>query len=243
MATHNYGRFIGEAIESVLAQTYPHFELIIIDDASTDNTQEVIAEYDDERIVLIERSECSCSPDGVRNDGLAVAQGDLIAIVDSDDVCLPDRFEKQVGFLEAHPEIDFLGGGTTSIDERGRLIGKSACGPVYEQPHLYREDLLAGKSVLITTTWMFRRRVLESVSGFRWYPGWGDRAFSMQASRYYNMYNLQDVLVYRRRHSSSATYRDGYGSMLGKSLRKIFTAQEYLWTQKKIEKLKQAQEA
>ena len=175
--------------------------------------------------------------------GLAVAQGDLIAIVDSDDVCLPDRFEKQVGFLEAHPEIDFLGGGTTSIDERGRLIGKSACGPVYEQPHLYREDLLAGKSVLITTTWMFRRRVLESVSGFRWYPGWGDRAFSMQASRYYNMYNLQDVLVYRRRHSSSATYRDGYGSMLGKSLRKIFTAQEYLWTQKKIEKLKQAQEA
>ena len=149
MPTHNYGRFIGEAIESIFAQTCERFELIIVDDASTDTTLEVIGQYDDDRIVLVQRTECSCSGVVPRNDGMAVSRGDLIAVADADDVSVRDRFERQVTFMEQNPDVDLLGGGMIQTDEEGNTISGPTPWPVYERPGRYRQAMLKGKNVLL----------------------------------------------------------------------------------------------
>jgi glycosyltransferase involved in cell wall biosynthesis len=239
MATHNYGRFIGEAIESILAQTYRRFELIIVDDASTDSTLEVIGQYDDERIVLVKREECSCSGAAPRNDGLAVSRGDLIAVADADDISVPDRLERQVTFLEQNPSVDLLGGATIPVDEKGRRIGGPILKPVYDQPGEYRQALLWGEHVLSHPTLMFRRRILKKVSGYNDYVSSGDTEFVLRASRYFNLYNLKDVLCHHRQHSASVTRTCGV--WLKQYHHAIFMFREYMWVQKEIERLNRAQ--
>lgn len=241
MATHNYGRFIGEAIESILAQTYRRFELIIVDDASTDSTPEVIGRYDDDRIVLVEREECSCSGAAPRNDGLAVSGGDLIAVADADDVSAPDRLERQVAFFERSPSVDLLGGAMIPVDEKGRRIGGPILKPIYDRPGMYRQALLRGEHVLSHPTLMFRRRVLKKVHRYNDYVSSGDTEFVLRASRYFNLYNLKDVLCHYRQHSASVTRTCGV--RLRQYHHAIFMFREYMWVQKEIERLNRAQGA
>jgi len=240
MSAHNYGRFIGEAIQSVLDQTYDHFELIVIDDASTDDTRQVIDAFSDDRIVPIHRAECTCSGDLARNDGLAIAHGDLIAIADADDVNLPGRFEKQVGFFERRPDIDLLGGAMIKIHANGIAMRGIVDKPVYDDPRQYRQAMLSGKHVINTPTLMFRQRILERVQGFRNYPSSADAEFLLRASRYYSMGNLVDVLILYRRHKRSVTR--AYGTFLRERHHGIFIFQEFLWIQKEIEDLERVRE-
>jgi glycosyltransferase involved in cell wall biosynthesis len=107
MPTYNMAQYLPAAIDSVLAQDFQDWELIVVDDASTDETQQVLARYTDPRIRTLSAA---------RNGGRAVARnmavrqsrGRYIAICDSDDISMPGRFSKQVAFLEAHPEIDVV---------------------------------------------------------------------------------------------------------------------------------------
>ena len=112
MAVYNGERFLSEAIDSVLNQTYSHFEFIIVDDGSTDTTPQILADYaqQDARIRVVTQE--NAGPGAARNVALSSARGVYIAIVDADDVCLASRFEKQMDFLQAHPEVGLL---TTSI--------------------------------------------------------------------------------------------------------------------------------
>ena len=100
MATYNRAKLLPQAIESILNQTMRHFELIIVDDGSTDETQNIINKYrkQDERIVVIKQH--NSGPSAARNEGLKLAQGKYIAMMDDDDVSLPKRFEKQAAFLQ-----------------------------------------------------------------------------------------------------------------------------------------------
>lgn len=109
MTAYNTEDYIGEAIESILNQTYRNFEFIIVDDGSTDRTLEIIMDYanKDERIIVIKHKNIGLSQS--LNDGIRIARGEYIARMDSDDVCSNDRFEKQVNYLNNHPEIYMLG--------------------------------------------------------------------------------------------------------------------------------------
>ena len=100
--------YLREAIESILNQTYKNFEFIIIDDCSTDNSLEIIKSYNDERIVLIENEENIGLTKSI-NKGLAVAKGEYIARMDADDVSLPQRFEKQINYMNDHTELIVCG--------------------------------------------------------------------------------------------------------------------------------------
>lgn len=101
---YNAERYIGEAIKSVLDQTYPHFELIIVDDASTDRSVEIIRSFNDDRIQLIQHDK-NRGPGAARNTAIEAAQGDWIAILDADDQWLPQRLEKLMRIaLEAGEE-------------------------------------------------------------------------------------------------------------------------------------------
>lgn len=99
--------FLREAIESVLSQTYDNFEFIILDDGSTNNAPEVISSYKDKRIIYVKHENMGVGK--TRNRGFELAKGEFVAAVDSDDISLPERFEKQVKFLQENPDVSIVG--------------------------------------------------------------------------------------------------------------------------------------
>lgn len=124
LPTYNGAPYIREAIESVLNQSYQDWELIVTDDASTDNTGEVVKEYvgRDARISY-ERNEKNLRLPGNLNKGLSLAKGVYIARIDEDDVWSDvDKLQKQVAFLDAHPEHVLIGTGFRMVDEQGAHV-------------------------------------------------------------------------------------------------------------------------
>ncbi len=107
MPVYNASSFLNEAIDSILNQSYPHFELLIINDGSTDGSLQIIESYRDERIRLV-NNEHNLGIIASRNKGLQLARGQYIANMDADDISLPERLEKQVHYLDEHPEVALL---------------------------------------------------------------------------------------------------------------------------------------
>ncbi|QKJ29926.1 glycosyltransferase [Mucilaginibacter mali] len=122
MPAYNAGPYIGEAIASVLKQTFTDFELLIINDGSTDNTASVIHSYAcrDSRIVLINQENKGVS--AALNTGLSHARAPYIARFDADDICYPDRLRVQYEFITAHPEYSIIGSAVDYMDVAGRFI-------------------------------------------------------------------------------------------------------------------------
>ncbi|MFA6123717.1 MAG: glycosyltransferase [Sphingomonas sp.] len=123
MATYNGAALVSETIASLQAQTFGDFELIIVDDCSTDDTVAVIRSFDDPRIRLFP-SPVNRRVVLSRNAAIAEARGRYIAALDHDDVCHPDRFRRQVAYLESHPEI-VLVGAAANVLEDGAIVPSS----------------------------------------------------------------------------------------------------------------------
>jgi glycosyltransferase involved in cell wall biosynthesis len=123
MPVYNREELVRLSIESILNQTYNNWELIIVNDASTDNTAQIIdaAAKDSDKIKTIHLSD-NIGPSGAANRGLQSIQGDYFTIHDSDDISHPDRFRKMVQYLETHPEINLLGSNIEIIDADGKKI-------------------------------------------------------------------------------------------------------------------------
>jgi glycosyltransferase involved in cell wall biosynthesis len=162
---YNGARYLAEAIESVLGQTYPHFEVVAINDGSRDRSNEIVGRYlASGRVKYIEQSNQGVA--GARNAGIARSSGEFIALLDQDDVWLPDKLEKQVAFMDAHPEAALVHARVSCIDGAGLpmnckgwiYVGADACGLCAEQ--LLRGNRIAPLTVLI------RRSCLEQVGVF-----------------------------------------------------------------------------
>ncbi len=108
MAAYNEEKYIGEAIESILNQTFRDFEFIIVNDGSSDNTENIILSYKDDRIIYVKNEQNLKLIDSL-NKGLSLARGKYIARMDSDDISEPNRLIEQVSFMESHPEIGISG--------------------------------------------------------------------------------------------------------------------------------------
>lgn len=120
MPAFNVERFIAEAIHSVLNQSFKDFELIIINDGSSDNTENCIKEFKDPRIILINQSNRGIAY--AINKGLSIARSELIIRFDADDICYPHRFVKQYQFMLEHPEYVIAGSSADYIDEKGEFV-------------------------------------------------------------------------------------------------------------------------
>lgn len=160
MGIYNCEKTLGEAIESILAQTEADFELIMCDDGSTDGTYAVAQAYSerDKRIVLLQNP----SNQGLNitlNNCLAQAQGKYIARMDGDDRCVPHRFATQLAFLESHPEYAFVSSAMSMFDEQG-IWGRNH--PV-ATPSLRS---FAKKTPFCHAPVMMRREALEAVGGY-----------------------------------------------------------------------------
>lgn len=118
MPVYNGEKYLRETMDSVLNQTFGDFEFIIINDASKDSTEEIIKSYGDDRIVYL-KNEQNLGVAGSLNRGLDAAKGEYIARIDADDIAMPQRFEKQVTFMDAHPEIGVCGSCVRIFEEDG----------------------------------------------------------------------------------------------------------------------------
>lgn len=204
MPAYNGERFIGEAIQSIIAQTHTCWELFVIDDCSTDKTVEIIKAFNDERINFIQNPRNM----GIAyntNMGIEKSTGKYIALLDDDDVALKDRFKTQVEYLEKHPEIDVLGGADIEIDENGDYIQCS--GPPLRNPKLIKAYQLFQKKCFTDCTVMYRRdfviknkiRYLENCYGIH------DMKFYMDASQKGIIKGIDEILIKKRIYKGQVT--------------------------------------
>lgn len=156
---YNQAHFLDEAIESVLSQSYPHFEIVVVDDGSTDNTAEVAARYP--RVHYIRQD--NQGPSSARNSGLAQSKGEYVVFLDADDRLLPDALKAGLECFEAHPECAFVSGHFRYIAGDGSPLAtkKQTCP---DRDHYL--EMLRGNYLGMHGTYMYRRDVLESVGGF-----------------------------------------------------------------------------
>lgn len=120
MPAYNVERYIRDAIDSVLRQSFTDFELLIVNDGSKDETEQIIRSYSDPRIVLFNQSNKGVA--AALNAGLKLARGKYIARFDADDICYPDRLHQQYTFMEEHPEYALIGTDVDYMDKNGEYL-------------------------------------------------------------------------------------------------------------------------
>jgi glycosyltransferase involved in cell wall biosynthesis len=156
---YNQARFLGEAIESALSQTYKNFEVVVVDDGSDDHTSEVAARYGRVRLVRQENNGLAAA----RNRGLAEGEGEYVVFLDADDRLLPDALEVGVRELEAHPDCAFVSGHCTLIAHEGSHLTTPSQLCVDEDHYL---KLLQICYIWAPASVIYRRTVFDSVGGF-----------------------------------------------------------------------------
>lgn len=162
MAAFNSENFIAESINSILNQSFKNFELIIVDDGSTDNTVKMIEQFSDHRIRLFKNGQ-NKGLEYTRNKLKVLAKAPLLAVLDSDDIAHPRRIEIQYRFMNDNPEFVLCGGQARIIDTKGIVTGKMQV-PI--KPKNLASQLLFG-NVFINSSTMFRKDAFLAIGGYR----------------------------------------------------------------------------
>ena len=204
----NAEKFVGEAIKSILAQTFTDFELIVIDDGSTDGTLEILRSFDDERVRVISNPE-NLGIVKTCNIGIAESRGDYIARQDADDISLSTRLEKQVAYLETHPEVALLGTARKTMQRNGEVKAHKLRlqNPTFED--LLKRNCFVHGSVVI------RKAVVEAAGDYdELFRFAGDYELWLRIAKQYATANLPEPLYILRRHSRRITWESTSQQML-----------------------------
>lgn len=166
---YNQGHYLGVAVRSVLSQTFPDYEAIIVDDGSTDNTPEVAGAFTDPRIRYVRQENRGLS--GARNTGIRHAAGELVSFLDSDDLFLPEKLALLVEALRAQPDLGMVAGQALIIDEHGRPTGRAFTTPLpADSAQLLIWNPLHVGSVLARRAWLDRAGPFDET--LRSYEDW-----------------------------------------------------------------------
>ncbi|WP_345092363.1 glycosyltransferase family 2 protein [Flavobacterium chungnamense] len=199
MPVYNAEKYLNEAIDSVLNQTYSNFELIILNDKSTDSSKAIIESYlaKDSRIVFIDK-ETNVGPANLRNQGFDLARGTYIALLDADDIAKPTRFEKQIAILKYNPEIGVCGTWFTTFGDKEK-------NKVLQHPEKHNQikvnfliDCTIGNS-----TAFFRKNILDDIRYDKEYVPVEDYHLWSRLIVKTQFYILQETLVDYRIHDSN----------------------------------------
>lgn len=199
MPAYNGEQYLQEAIQSILDQTEKNFEFVIINDGSTDNTWKMLKNNSDTRIRLFQ-NEKNIGLAGSLNKGLALARGMYITRMDADDIALPKRFEKQIAYLECHPEVGVLGSQMMITDAKGKVTG------TYRVPQTHGAILwrLFFGNPMAHPTVMFRRTVLRENEGYDTTLGASqDKELWARLIHRTQFANLNENLLKYRKHQHS----------------------------------------
>ena len=162
MPVYNGEKFLREAVESVLNQTYKDYELLIIDDASRDNSAEIIESFGDSRIRLVE-NEKNMGQMNALNKGLALSRGEYIARMDQDDISLPVRLEKQTEALDKNPDVPLVFSDTYIINSKGQRRKGTVLRRVGRAKKCSFEEFLKGEFHICQCTTMIRKKIFDIV--------------------------------------------------------------------------------
>lgn len=204
MSVYNGEQFVRKAVESLLIQTYPDFELLVVDDASTDSTHgilEELARHDPRIRVLTNLTNLGLTRS--LNIALKHAHGTFVARMDADDIALPHRLEKQVAFFNVHPEVGIVGTWYQFINDAGNVLGKKR--PPTNDVQLHRA-LIRFNPFLHSST-MIRISLLDQVGGYdESYRRAQDYDLWMRCAPLTKLANLPDILMQKRFTTGMISY-------------------------------------
>lgn len=198
--TYNRAGLIPRALETVFAQTFKDYEVIVVDDGSTDQTREVLKPFLNKLKYIYQENR---GISGARNRGIEEAGGEYIAFLDSDDYWAPEKLAEQVKVLDAHPHVGIVYGRMPIINEKGEWVGSKPAGPSGKN----FKELLEIWGDLPTSTVMTRRECFKKVGVFdSALPPMEDIDMWLRISRYYDLYEIEGkALAYYFRHSAQIT--------------------------------------
>lgn len=199
LPTYNSEKFVLQAVSSVLTQSYRNFEILVLDDGSTDKTVKLIRQLDHPRIRIFAFPKNRGLP-AVLNSGISSSKGAFLARLDSDDLCAPRRLELQVNFLRDNPHVGIIGGSMAEFGDKQRLVR-------YPESHDEISCAMLFRNVIAHGTVMLRAEVFQSNS-LRYsedsvlaqdYELWS------RLLKLTEFANLREVLVFRRLHNQQVT--------------------------------------
>jgi len=201
MCTYNRAHFIPQAIDSVLSQTFQDWELLILDDQSTDNSEEVISQYKDSRIRYIKNPE-NLGITKNRNKALSLSTGKYVAVLDSDDYWTDNtKLAKQVDFLNSHPDYTLVGTNMTIINENGLVIKKVN----YPTHNFVLKNLLLLKNFFCHSTVLYRKQVVLDLGSYdESLPIWEDYDLWLKIGLKHKFANLDINGANYRQHASQS---------------------------------------
>ena len=196
MSVYNGEKYLREAIESIFNQTFTDFEFIIVNDGSADGSLDIIRSYDDDRIRLID-NEQNIGLTKSLNKALRFAEGEYIARQDADDVSLPNRLERQVNYLEKHPETAVLGTSVYLINENGKTIAKTIALARPTLKDLHKGNQFTHGSVI------FKKHVIAELGGYNESLKYvQDYELWLRIAKNYRIGNLREPLYKLRYHTT-----------------------------------------
>jgi glycosyltransferase involved in cell wall biosynthesis len=214
---YDRARYIADTVRSVLAQTFADFELLVVDDGSTDRTAEIVAGFEDPRVRL-ERNGANRGIPYTRNRGLELARGAYLAVLDSDDLMLPGRLAAQVAFLDRHPGHLAIGAWSRMVDAQGRALRGVKRQPVADadvQAHLLFRCCINNRTLMArTAAWRAHAYRAE-------FPRCQDYDLLVRAAPHGALANLPRVLVLGRQHPGRYT---GQTEALGRERKQAIAA-------------------
>ena len=201
IAVHNGERWIAGCVESVLAQTFQDFEIIVVNDGSSDGTLEKLETVSSERMTVIDFEVCR-GVSTARNEGIRAASGEYVAILDADDVASPERLQEQVNYLDSHPYIALVG---SYFELQGELGSKKVVTRPLDDEKV-RQAIFYSCPVANTTV-MMRREAFLAVGG---YPSEFDHGedyrFLVRFVKIYRVANIPRILVLKRETKGGLTF-------------------------------------
>jgi glycosyltransferase involved in cell wall biosynthesis len=201
MPAYNAGKYIAEAIRSVLEQGFSDFELLIVDDGSSDDTRQVIGSFSDARLRLLEQENRGIS--AALNAGLLAARGYYIARFDADDICLPQRLARQVGFLDANPSYVLTGSEAEYILENGEHLFNFRCS-AYSHAEIRKR--LYHSCPFIHSSVMYRKKEVLEAGGYSVHAhNFEDYLLWVTLIHAGKFHNLPEMLIKVRFNPSSVT--------------------------------------
>ncbi|QAT41918.1 glycosyltransferase [Aminipila luticellarii] len=211
---YNSALFIKEAVDSILFQTLDDLELIIVYEASPDNTLQILENIHDNRMRVVQAPRKGIVP--ALNYGIELAEGEYIARMDADDIALPQRLERQVGYLDEHPEIGLCGSLAMAFNAEGDLglfgdvILRERKDSWIESPGLMHQLI---DTVVCHPTVMFRRGLFQHY-GLKYDESFigacEDQNLWCRVMRYTKIHNLQEILLRYRIHENNGTVISGH---------------------------------
>lgn len=211
--SYNHEKYIQRCIDSVLKQTYEDFELIIIDDGSKDNSNQIIASYSDSRITYIKQENSGAH--NTINRGLSLAKGEYFTILNSDDEYDIQRFQKCMDVFKHDKEIDFISTWMNIVDDKGKILGVKEAWKNMQPWEIKNENLsfldsnnyvlnaLMANFVATTSNMIFKSKVYEKIGGMRNLRFAHDWDFLLRVCSQYHCYNLEESLMNYRVHGTN----------------------------------------